>query len=168
MRYNIQAIVGSQTSLLPLMNSRNSARMVELHKGLSMIPMTKELYDEVNQTDVARFDNPAFNRFLRLSPRVIECIVTASYPSTVAYIEAEFFGGKGSQSSVVWERGRIIHGPEHSRWAINKALRHVGITARMNELLRRISIYKHFFKDEFDLVGLGQCRRTEEWLKLSG
>jgi hypothetical protein len=168
MGYYIQAIVGSQTTILPLVNSRNSARMVELHKGLSMILMTEELYDEVNQTDVARFDNPAFNRFLRLSPRVIEWIVTASYRNSVAYLEAEFFGGKGSQSSVVWERGQIIHGPEHSRWAINKALRHLGITSRMNELMRSVGIYKHLFKDEFDLVGLGQCRHTKDWLKLSG
>ena len=132
-----------------------------------MILMTEELFDEVNGSDIAHFDNPAFTRFLRLSPRVVEWIVTASYRDSLTYIEAEFWGGEGSQSSVVWNHGQIIHGPEHSRWAINKALRHLGVMARKNELLRKIGIYEHYFKDEFELVGLGQCRLTEDWLKLS-
>lgn len=61
----------------------------------------------------------------------------------------------------------IAGGPEHSRWAINKALRHLGILARKLELMRKVGIYRHYFQDEFDLVGLGKCRHTEDWLKSS-
>lgn len=167
MGYDIQAIVSSHRVVLSLVESRSSAHLLKLHKDLAMIPLTEELYDEVNYMDVEQFDNPAFRRFLRLSPRIVDWIVTASSRGAVAYIEAEFFGGKGSQSSVVWKDGQVIHGPEHSRWAINKALRHLGVLARKLELMRKLGIYRHYFQDEFDLVGLGKCRHTEDWLKSS-
>ncbi len=78
----------------------------------------------------------------------------------VIYIEAEFFGGVGSQAAVGWQGGVVGFGPlrtqtptedregyavvgESDDMAINAALRWLGVTR--TEL-----------RDEFDTVGLGR------------
>ncbi|MER6666309.1 hypothetical protein ABT256_17340 [Amycolatopsis japonica] len=76
-------------------------------QGLSLMPVTE-----------TRFDTG-------LLP---EC----SEHGAVAYVEAEYFGGAGTQFAQVWEGGETILGP--------------------------------LYFDEFDAVGLGRHRSTDEWL----
>jgi hypothetical protein len=79
----------------------------------------------------------------------------------VVYVEAEFFGGTGTQASIGWEAGQRSFGPvktqigedepgfetvdEVAEMAINQALRWLGVrrTARL---------------DEFDVLGLRRLR----------
>jgi hypothetical protein len=69
----------------------------------------------------------------------------------VAYVEAEFFGGVGTQANCLFAIGRLVSGPTVHEHAINEALRFVGV-----EVCGAT--------DEFDTVGLGRCRSTEQWL----
>src|SRR5262249_61635764 len=70
---------------------------------------------------------------------------------TVAYIEAEIFGGAGTQAHVIFNRGAAQGSAVVSEHAINEALRILGIKA------------SGAF-DEFDAVGLGRHRHTDDWL----
>lgn len=63
MGYNIQAAVSSHHTTLALAKSRSCAQLIELRSGLAMIPLTAELYDEINNEASREFDNPAFSRF---------------------------------------------------------------------------------------------------------
>jgi hypothetical protein len=79
----------------------------------------------------------------------------------VIYIEAEFFGGTGSQAAVGWQGGVVRFGPRRTqtptedregytvvldpyKMAINVALRWLGVTRSERP-------------DEFDTVGIGRC-----------
>jgi hypothetical protein len=66
--------------------------------------------------------------------------------------ETEYFGGTGNQFAIVFENGKVIFGPAKSTiGSINEGLRLLGV--------RRKPDY-----DEFDSIGLGQYRFTDDWL----
>ena len=79
----------------------------------------------------------------------------------VAYVEAEYFGGIGSQFVAVWQGGTLVLGPlvltEDEPWPapgwspISQALRHLGV-----------SVDGHY--DEFDAIDLGRHRHVEDWV----
>jgi hypothetical protein len=141
MGYSLQALIGRNLS--EHARAFKSARVVSLERGLTMIPVTDELHGEIGADD-------ALPGFEKLSPRLEEW---ALRPSTepVAYVEAEFFGGLGGQSAIVWESGKRILGPVHAGDAINRALRSLGINPDGAH-------------DEFDAVDLGRHRHTADWL----
>jgi len=79
----------------------------------------------------------------------------------VAYVEAEYFGGIGSQFAAVWHGAALVLGPlmlaedeprPDAGWSpISQALRHLGVSAD-----------GHY--DEFDAVHLGRHRDTQDWI----
>jgi hypothetical protein len=87
--------------------------------------------------------------------------VAADIDGKVVYIEAEFFGGVGSQAAMGWDRGKPDFGPLRTQtegedragfestsaehMAINAALRWLGVAAAP-------------LKDEFATIGLDRLR----------
>ena len=69
----------------------------------------------------------------------------------VAYIEAEIFGGAGTQANALYSNGRLAQPIAKSSEAINDALRWLGVKVQGN-------------RDEFDTLGLGRHRSTDRWL----
>jgi hypothetical protein len=86
-----------------------------------------------------------------LTPDAERLAAQASRQEPVVYAEAEFFGGVGEQHAVLWRRGEgtvldAEPGP------INAALRALGVRGTGD-------------RDEFDSVGLGRHRTTQEWAR---
>ncbi|MEV3985592.1 hypothetical protein [Nonomuraea sp. NPDC049758] len=74
-------------------------------------------------------------------------------------MEADFWGGSGSQAAALWENGRRSWGPEHASiqagpprddWPINA-------------VLARLGAVRAGAADLFDAVGLGRERDMEGW-----
>jgi hypothetical protein len=147
MSYFLQSIIGMDSILRG--SQLAVSQVVPLTQGLRMIPVTDKLFDEVQ----AAFPQAgeSFPKFEKLSGFVAEWIRSLSENGLVAYIEAEYFGGVGSQAAIAWQHGNIVFGPVHSQDAINRALKLFGVEIG-NE------------RDEFDAVGLGLHRFTDEWL----
>lgn len=76
--------------------------------------------------------------------------------SPVVFVTAEFWGGQGAQAATLYRSGAPPHPFETGYNAINQALRALGITAECSAESN---------KDEFDSLGLGRYRRTEDWLR---
>lgn len=68
----------------------------------------------------------------------------------IAYVEAEYFGGMGNQSGIIWRDGKRIFKKLAEQDVINIILNQFGIK-RSKSL------------DEFDTVGLGRYRNTKDW-----
>jgi len=137
MGYTLQAIVGDSANLR---SGLPGLRVVDLAKGKGLIPISEALRE--------RFEIP----FLEFGGGAIpEGLISLMKPlKKAAYLEAEFFGGDGGQSSAAWEEGRLVFGPVSAEDAINQALRFLGVD-------------KKECHDEFDAIGLGRHRDTEEW-----
>jgi hypothetical protein len=128
-----------------------SALSVSLAQGVSLIPLTPQLIAELQSGC-----RPDLNFEFEDLPALITCaakwaeLISRSNP--VAFLEAEFFGGVGSQAAIGWQDGKITFGTLQTNDAINQALRWLGISSAGH-------------MDEFDTLALGRHRDTESWTK---
>lgn len=142
MGYFIQAIIGKADALSKHTSEFQHAQLVLLPQGMAMIPLTDDLHDEIGGGDLG---------FVKLTSVGEQWAMNISSLAPVAYIEAEFFGGDGGQSALVWSNASRVLGPINSRRAINQALQFLGVQIGNS-------------KDEFDAVGLGKHRDTHDWI----
>jgi hypothetical protein len=136
--YEIQGIICS-----PAVADAQALPCCRLTDSLALVPF-KDLFLE--RTGIAPLalsnseDPEPLHRFLRDSSTL----------GSILYVEAEFWGGIGEQTSWVWRDGQPLTEPEHSKFAINSGLAQLGVQP-------------HGTADQFEVVGLDQYRRTEEW-----
>ncbi|MFN0111717.1 MAG: hypothetical protein ACKVZH_22905 [Blastocatellia bacterium] len=139
-----------------------NASVISLCQGFALLPLTEELFDELaamknNQQEVRD------EQFFYLCSRTIEAGKLFSLQTPIAYVETDYFGGVGTQGSVVWVSGELIFGPvvtaeqgtlvgDRSEYAINAALRRIGAT-------------KENCLDEFEAIGLDARRSNDDWIK---
>lgn len=83
----------------------------------------------------------------------------------VAYLEAETFGGTGTQAMVLWRDGEVWLGPVTTRAT---AARESAEDGAVNQALRHLGVGRPGAIDEFDALGLGRHRHTEDWLTGGG
>ncbi|MES2638744.1 MAG: hypothetical protein V4850_04660 [Myxococcota bacterium] len=143
MSYTLQALVTDIGAALQL-----GLTMRALPDGRAIIPLVDELRAKHGLPYHPLLDEDAG------LPTVLAAFCAAlsqSIDAPIAYVEAEFFGGAGTQASVVWEQGHVTFGPEVSDHAINHALRVLGVRPSGDQ-------------DEFDALMLGTYRETEAWL----
>ncbi|MEV6305855.1 hypothetical protein AB0M02_41015 [Actinoplanes sp. NPDC051861] len=108
--------------------------------------MTDPLFDAVTDGTAER---PL--GFWKLPPGFDRELASWSSAGPVGYVEAEYFGGVGSQRAVLWDAGELVLGPLFEGSPIS-------------QLLRRLGVEPVGDSDEFDAVGLGRHRETEDWL----
>ncbi len=144
MGYYLEAIIGNQQTLAQCASAFQHARVVPLAQEIAIIPITDDLFNEIPRSGLVE-------RFEKLSTGVEKWAQHISKVAPVAYIEAEFFGGSGGQSAVMWSGGSRKFGPFHSEDAIN-------------QILRLFKVQLDGAHDEFDAVGLGRHRRTNRWI----
>ena len=126
------------------------SRVIALEQGVRMVPVTHALYDALVQTHISDPTEDWAGFVLSPAP-LARPISQLSQRGTVAYVEADFFGGTGDQRCMVWRKENVVFGPSDDRNAINKALRRLGVRHGL-------------FQDEFKAVGLSKHRSNEEWL----
>jgi hypothetical protein len=145
MAFTLQAVIaksGSFPDPLP-----QKLQVVGLRCGIDMLPLT---------TEALMFYGIPFCPLVdegkaEVPPKLLKLCEALSNKCTLAYIEAEFFGGAGAQARALFSEGKAIGQAVVSESAINDALRYLGVT-------------KGEAHDEFDRVGLGQHRDTDRWL----
>jgi hypothetical protein len=143
MAYTIQALIGDQGDLKS--RSIEGATVITLPQGKALLPVCEAVRErfqipflEFGHTDAA---------FEKVSTLVAQLAA-----DKIAYVEAEFFGGQGGQSAAVWKEGKLVFGPVVSEYAINEALKLLGVV-------------KDDAHDEFDAIELGMHRDTEDWIE---
>ena len=134
---------------------------VRLPQGYGLVPVTSDVFDRLGGGEVRPFGDA----FWFLSSGIAALARQASMTAPVAYLEAETFGGTGTQAMMLWRDGEVWVGPATTQataarqsaedWAVNRALRHLGV-----ERLGAV--------DEFDALGLGRHRHTEDWFTGGG
>lgn len=149
MGYALEALIGPAEVLEPLAHAYRSARVVTLTDGLAMVPMVEVLRNAIQSQNHDPEREPAWP-FWHLSPEGAMTIAETCTRGALAYVEARFYAGVGTQASVGWRDGALRHGPMAAKDAINRALRFLGLAPEDG-------------KDEFDTAGLGRRRATHEW-----
>ena len=144
MAYDLQALIADEAAIRTAVPA--GAAVILLPQGKAMIPLSAQ----VRETHDIPF-LPLTDEGVDEVPAAIAALGGAiARAGKVAYVEAEFFGGVGTQACVTWDTARQSSPPFVDNCAINTALRFLGVAVGDN-------------RDEFDALGLGECRGTDEW-----
>lgn len=149
--YSLRALVGAGPVMRPIRVGTGVAHLVTLPQSFGLIPVTERLLAFLHEEAPGPF--PTRPGFEYLSPAMEHWLAPFSQAGSIAYLEAEYFGGAGAQVAAVWTRGVLTLEPGAGAPSINDALRVLGVVAKDG-------------LDEFDTLHLGRCRETERWTSL--
>ena len=146
MAYTLQAIITSP-SVRVMVVERNLS-CVNLDCGcLCMVPFPHDYIEEHGIPFLPLTDDGC-----TIGQELDELCRFLSQFAKAAYVEAEYFGGTGTQACALFENSQPASEPLVDDEAINHALRWLGVQ-RDHE------------RDEFDAAGFGRHRHTEDWMK---
>ncbi len=151
MAYYLKAVLGELKRLQAVASAMPPSVVVPLADELGLIPLTEELFDAINKGSAENYEKTEQQHFTYLSTQVASWLEALSARTTIAYVEAEYFGGVGDQCAVAWQDGIEVSPPTKAKDSINQALRLLGVRALSGQ-------------DEFDTVGLGRHRTMEGWV----
>ncbi|MFI8535603.1 hypothetical protein ACIGMX_35800 [Streptomyces aquilus] len=154
MGYELQAAIAGDKPLRAASRDVPGAHVVPLLQGLSLLPMTDEVFDAVTDGSPA---GPL--GFWRLPGGFEGLLAQWSTAGPVAYVEAEYFGGVGGQRATVWDGGTLALGPLER--PTRRGLRTV---SPVSQALRHLGARRSLGEDEFAAVGLDRHRHTDDWL----
>jgi hypothetical protein len=147
MGYILNAFISRQTDLQLITSKFQNARLINVGKGIFIIPMTEDLYDEINELVISG----DVGKLTYMSKNVENRILAIIGDNCIGYIEAEYFGGQGGQTAILWQNGRRFKLFDFGKDVINLLLKHFGVIAELG-------------LDEFDTINLGRHRNIDDWL----
>ena len=146
MGYSLQTFVGKYDDLEILIESYDSAAIKRLEQDLCLILLTEDLFNQINK----HISSNSIKSFEYLTENLEREILKTIKGKMIAYMEADYFGGQGGQSGVIWKNGKRISYLENDDNAINSILKTFGV----------ISIKG---KDEFDTLEFGLLKSDRSW-----
>ena len=148
MGYYLQAFICKQAETNILTDKFNKAKGIEIGQGLTLVPMTKELFDEINESVVSNSVNKSEYLTDNIEIKVLKLMADKRF----AYVEAEYFGGEGGQIAITWNNQKRENLLEYGQECINSVLKDFGVK-------NKIGI------DEFETLELGRHRNTIDWVE---
>lgn len=175
MGHCVEALIASEGPLRNGLSGLRHAIVIPLRQGLALVPVTEEFHDEV-ASQITAAEASLGGEFWLLSPNLVELARRISDSTPVAYIQTDYFGGRGTQAAAVWSQGRIIFGPEKTgdgvpleSGSINRALWVLGVRLvhgrPIDRALKALGVRTRWPLDEFDAIGLGRYRSNEDWIE---
>ncbi|MFF5157945.1 hypothetical protein ACFY3N_17130 [Streptomyces sp. NPDC000348] len=155
MGYEVQAVIAGDELLRAASRGVPGARVAPLRQGLSLMPITDDVFDAGTDGSIARDLG-----FRRLPGGFDRLLAQWSAAGPVAYAETGYFGGVGEQRAAVRGDGALAVGPLNApakKWfsravsPIPQALRQLGVRSSLGE-------------DEFEAVGLDRRRNSDDWI----
>ncbi|MCX5557427.1 hypothetical protein [Streptomyces sp. NBC_00038] len=155
MGYELQAVIAGEELLRAASRDVAVAAVVPLSQGLSLMPMTDQLFDAVT-------DGSAVGPlgFWRLPGGFDTLLAQWSTAGPVVYAEVEYFGGVGEQRAAVWADGAVVLGPLH----VPEGQSFPSAGSPISQALRRVGAVANAAEDEFLAVGLDRHRHNEDWM----
>lgn len=120
------------------------AVLVELAKGLSLIPLPEELIEAITKGEPSVVLPPFHYLTDQLEARILQLIGA----EVVGYLEADYFGGQGQQAVVLWQGGQqhFALGPGYG--AINAVLQYFGVRCGSVNEFDAIRLGRHWHTDD--------------------
>jgi len=157
--YELRALAGSHAVVAQAAGVAGAAQ-VELPRGYGLVLVTPAVLDRLG----GGAGNTFGTTFWYLSAGVEALARRVSHAGPIAYLEAEMFGGTGTQATVVWLNGEVWLGPATTQFGWPPPDRASSPRWAFNQALRQLGVARGAAFDEFEAAGLGRHRHTEDWL----
>jgi hypothetical protein len=154
--HHVTALIAKNHTLATRACQFGHAIVCPLVQGYALLPITEALAKElaVYQTGTkAVLTKPVPGFSVGLQALAIEI----SQDSPVAYITTSYFGGRGGQDALVWNKGRLRFSPATPGYDQNWP------NSPISQALRLIGVVAEEEMDEFDTIGVGKHRETQQW-----
>jgi hypothetical protein len=113
MGYELQAVIGRESALRQFAQGLD-ARIVHLASDVFLLPLTEGVVQNL-RTIAGTNADPGAQSIDDLLPLVFDLALDASEQDFLAFIEAYYFGGHGSQFAAAWHKGKLVLGPVSER-----------------------------------------------------
>jgi hypothetical protein len=151
MGHHLEALVIPEAAVVLARAELQHTRAIALTRALYLVPIVDASFDALRERFPDASD-PFYSEFWKLVGPVVLVAKRLSHTGAVAYIETDYFGGVGGQAAMVWRAGEVVMpAAKGKRGPVSAALRLLGAKAGRSN-------------DEFDAVGLGRHRHTDDWL----
>lgn len=160
MSYHLRAVIARDDLARQVATAFGAdTRAVPLAQGFALVPYTDQVHDRPLAS--AASETTTFAPFWWLSTTAARLLRGLSHAGALAYVEAEYFGGIGTQHAITWRDAATAYGPagtpDHAPamrgdTPISSALRVLGVPRTGAA------------RDQFDTLGLGRHRQLEDWL----
>lgn len=158
MGHYLEAIIGNDEVIADFAQDWVQAKKVELTQGFSLIKLTNELLDDINELVNNKSEDP-YKEFCYLSSSLHELLINKSINAALAYIETDYFGGLGTQVALLYENGIVKTGPLKTRDEWNSEKQEYFQTPNgeraINSILKKMGVVCQGQFDEFDSIKLG-------------
>ena len=136
MSHRLALFCGPLPALIALRGDAPECRIFEIGGTFPVLPVdgiaqNPNLPDEFWYGPIERGETPS------LVPSDVAFVAAASLKGPIAYVETDYFGGKGRQSAALWRDGALVMDlvtesdcQAHEESPINRALRGLGVVAR--------------------------------------
>jgi hypothetical protein len=171
MGHVVRGFISNMPLLRGLSGRYEHAYVAELQQGFGLLPIIDTLFDEITLPIAGEAGTAKSYHELFFLSRAIEAVAKdASEAGPIAYIETDYFGGVGTQSAIVWNKGEVEFGPaETARRLKDPSVPEVPLLdGAINRALRVLGVVRGDYLDEFDALGLGKLRYTEDWAESAG
>jgi hypothetical protein len=158
MSHHIRGFIALRDNLARAVAGMLGAKVALLSLDFGFLPITDQL---AGDEELAPFEH-----LERLTARLRAWAEEASANFPIAYVETDYFGGRGSQAAMAWIGGRLALGPirtsdlQDGRVHATTPL----LDRAINQALRLIGVKRGREQDEFDALGLGRHRSNDSWL----
>lgn len=124
------------------------AKLVKLDAGFALVPGTRALIAAIDAADPAGERLAGSIDFLFDHPVMLRALAALSGDGPIAFIETDYFEGRGAQAATACVNGQVVSSNEGEGRPINEALRAIGVVRPSDE-------------DEFDTICLGKYRSMQ-------
>lgn len=146
MSYYLHGFIGKRYDLEEIQKNYNLAVIRELGQDIYLIPMTHQLFAQINNSAVNKLISP----YDYLTTTVESEILKHINNRTVAYIEVDYWDNMGGQVGIIWKDKQRLFDFPLGHGVVNEVLKFFGVITAPEQ-------------DEFDTLNLGRYRKTERW-----
>ena len=158
--HHVTALIAKSETLAARTRQFDYAIVCPLVQSFALLPITEALAEEL-----AVYQSGTKAALTEPIPGVSDGLhalaIEISHDSPVAYITTSYFGGRGGQDALLWNKGGLRFSPATPGYDQNWP------NSPISQALRGIGVVAEDGMDEFDTVGLGKHRETQQWAELA-
>ena len=151
MGHSIRGFVARPETLQAIRARFPAAKLVGLDAGFALVPGTDALIAEIDAADPTDEGMARSIDFLFDHPAMLRLLADASAQGPIAFVETDYFEGRGAQVATACVGGSVVTSKERQGEGQGEA-------RPINSALRAIGVARAPGEDEFDTVCLGKFR----------